>query len=328
MSASDAAPLPRLGEVFFDVRGSSRTMRLSWYADTGVAVFSIWQGGKCTGTFRLPIADLPRMMKVLQDGPLGGGRSGHGAEQDWAVSDAAYSGQRDFPTGSTLQPDRDGRHPEQPRARHGHDDIAEPMAPGYGGNDAAGLRRAGHGSDRAAGPRRAGLRQETADAAVSFDADPFSDRPYPGYQAEVQATAASATPGWAGRPEPGYGQERFVPRYVRGPTGEFSGDIPADRPDIPTSERRDAYGRDLPAGRSESADYPGQSWEPGGFSDESRYQLPAESAGTSASWSAPHLPGRSEDSLTAQGTGRYSAGRAEADNIYLQTRDYQARRDR
>jgi hypothetical protein len=69
MSASDAAPLPRLGEVFFDVRGNSRTMRLSWYADTGVAVFSIWQGGKCTGTFRLPIDDLPRMVEILQRGP-------------------------------------------------------------------------------------------------------------------------------------------------------------------------------------------------------------------------------------------------------------------
>ena len=55
MSASDAAPLPRLGEVFFDVRGSSRSMRLSWYADTGVSVFSIWQGGTCTGTFRLAL---------------------------------------------------------------------------------------------------------------------------------------------------------------------------------------------------------------------------------------------------------------------------------
>ena len=66
MSASDAAPLPRLGEVFFDVRGESRTMRLSWYADTGVAVFSIWQGGTCTGTFRLPIPDLPRMQAAAQ----------------------------------------------------------------------------------------------------------------------------------------------------------------------------------------------------------------------------------------------------------------------
>ena len=73
MSASDAAPLPRLGEVFFDVRGESRSMRLSWYADTEVAVFSIWQGGTCTGTFRLPITDLPRMVEALQRGPRGQG---------------------------------------------------------------------------------------------------------------------------------------------------------------------------------------------------------------------------------------------------------------
>ena len=71
MSASDAAPLPRLGEVYFDVRGESRSMRLSWYADTGVAVFSIWQGGTCTGTIRLPIADLPRRIDALQRGPHG-----------------------------------------------------------------------------------------------------------------------------------------------------------------------------------------------------------------------------------------------------------------
>ena len=77
MSASDAAPLPRLGEVFFDVRGNSRSMRLSWYADTDVAVFSIWQGGKCTGTFRLPMDDLSRMIDILQRGP--DGRSGRGA---------------------------------------------------------------------------------------------------------------------------------------------------------------------------------------------------------------------------------------------------------
>jgi hypothetical protein len=71
MSASDAAPLPRLGEVFFDVRGNSRSMRLSWYADTGVAVLSIWQGGMCTGTFRLAIGDLPRLVETLQRGPDG-----------------------------------------------------------------------------------------------------------------------------------------------------------------------------------------------------------------------------------------------------------------
>ena len=69
MSEPDAVPLPREGEVFFDVRGESRTMRLSWYADSSVAVFSIWQGNRCTGTFRLPFADLTRMVEALQAGP-------------------------------------------------------------------------------------------------------------------------------------------------------------------------------------------------------------------------------------------------------------------
>lgn len=68
MSGSDAAPLPRLGEVFFDVRGSTRSMRLSWLSDTGIAVFSIWQGGTCTGTFRLPASDLTRLVDSLQRG--------------------------------------------------------------------------------------------------------------------------------------------------------------------------------------------------------------------------------------------------------------------
>src|ERR1700756_3506655 len=72
MSASDAAPLPRLGAILFDVRGSSRSMRLSWYSTPGVAVFSIWQGGTCTGTFRLPMDDLTRLVDSLRRGVPGG----------------------------------------------------------------------------------------------------------------------------------------------------------------------------------------------------------------------------------------------------------------
>jgi hypothetical protein len=77
MSEPDAVPLPRDGEVFFDVRGDARSMRLSWYADSNVAVFSIWQGNRCTGTFRLPFADLARMVQALQSGPplTGSGRA-------------------------------------------------------------------------------------------------------------------------------------------------------------------------------------------------------------------------------------------------------------
>ncbi len=103
MSASDAAPLPRLGEVFFDVRGNSRSMRLSWYADTGVAVFSIWQGGMCTGTFRLPIDDLARMIEILQRGPRGHREvdaAGHGGPSyaepaAYDDHDASYPGDHD-----------------------------------------------------------------------------------------------------------------------------------------------------------------------------------------------------------------------------------------
>src|SRR6202453_1693241 len=89
MSASDAAPLPRLGEVFFDVRGSSRSMRLSWYSDTGVSVFSIWQGGTCTGTFRLPMEELPRLVDALQRGMQGADQ----ADQQDPRGIAGYSNQ-------------------------------------------------------------------------------------------------------------------------------------------------------------------------------------------------------------------------------------------
>src|ERR1700679_1124667 len=125
MSASDAAPLPRLGEVFFDVRGSSRSMRLSWYSDTGVAVFSIWQGGTCTGTFRLPIEDLPRMTAALQRGPRGaglpatdvpsltglpGGRRGHSGDTPAAPFAEYATGQHIAPvTGEFRRPELEER---------------------------------------------------------------------------------------------------------------------------------------------------------------------------------------------------------------------------
>jgi hypothetical protein len=106
MSASDAAPLPRLGEVFFDVRGNSRSMRLSWYADTGVAVFSIWQGGTCTGTFRLPIDDLTRMVEALRRGPQGP-RARREASRGQVSADQAYGrdlGSRDPGSGRGAAP--------------------------------------------------------------------------------------------------------------------------------------------------------------------------------------------------------------------------------
>jgi hypothetical protein len=90
MSEPDAVPLPREGEVFFDVRGEARTMRLSWYADSAVAVFSIWHGNRCTGTFRLPFGDLARMTAALQSGP-----SSRSAKTPGPPGDAALGGRVD-----------------------------------------------------------------------------------------------------------------------------------------------------------------------------------------------------------------------------------------
>ena len=151
MSASDAAPLPRLGEVYFDVRGESRSMRLSWYADTGVAVFSIWQGGTCTGTFRLPIADLPRMVEALQRGPHGdargsgeargaaeqrgraGQRAGQAPEPDTGYSEPGFSdayadhppGYVEEPSGGYLAPPGRGRRGESTTAAYRQDQGGE-----------------------------------------------------------------------------------------------------------------------------------------------------------------------------------------------------------
>src|SRR5215831_5592568 len=124
MSASDAAPLPRLGEVYFDVRGESRSMRLSWYADTGVAVFSIWQGGTCTGTFRLPIADLPRMVEALQRGPHGDAR-GDARDPRELRGTAEQRGRADQHGGQLPEPDTGYSDPGFPAAYAGHQ-------PGYG----------------------------------------------------------------------------------------------------------------------------------------------------------------------------------------------------
>ncbi len=162
MSASDAAPLPRLGEVFFDVRGNSRSMRLSWYADTGIAVFSIWQGGRCTGTFRLPMDDLARMTDILQRGPqrqradarhdqergdyeaAGYDSPGHdGAGYDGAQYDGAGYDGAQYDGAGYEGTQYDGSHYEQA----GYDRGGQYDGSGYDGDWYDHDRSSGHGAD-------------------------------------------------------------------------------------------------------------------------------------------------------------------------------------
>ena len=290
MSASDAAPLPRLGEVFFDVRGSSRSMRLSWYADTGVAVFSIWQGGMCTGTFRLPIGDLPRMVEILQRGPDGRGLGGaeHGADRE--RPGGAYSDQQDYPTGSVLGPGPDG-YSGDPRSGYGREDTTRPRQGEYGREEPAELRQAGYGRDETGLASRAAYgRDELAEARQAgrfgrdefaepggggYGRDAFSAEPYPGYRTEHPADTGY---GGHGRDDggdtmaAGYGQERFVPPYVRGPADDYGNDIPGRAADMPTGSRHGAYRDEGQAGRSGPEEYQEPQWAPGDYSDEPRYR--------------------------------------------------------
>jgi hypothetical protein len=62
-------PLPTAGEVFLDARGSQRALRVTWHGEADLVVLSLWHRGTCTGTFRLPVAEVADLIAVLQDGP-------------------------------------------------------------------------------------------------------------------------------------------------------------------------------------------------------------------------------------------------------------------
>ena len=60
--------LPAGGEIFLDQRGPHRTLRLAWHHEDGLVVLSLWRGGLCTGSFRLPVDEVPVLIDVLRRG--------------------------------------------------------------------------------------------------------------------------------------------------------------------------------------------------------------------------------------------------------------------
>ena len=226
MSASDAAPLPRLGEVYFDVRGESRSMRLSWYADTGVAVFSIWQGGTCTGTFRLPIADLPRMVEALQRGPHGDARDPRDARGTPEQRGKADQRGRQPPEPDTGYSDpgfsagyaghRPGYGEEPPR------EYLDPPGRGHRGEPATAAYREDHGGEH----RRVG-------AHGRYDAPGvYEDEPTGVYRGDAAGHGHQDEPGahyreadYAGDPLTGRYPVADPPRYQEDPlTGRYHED--------------------------------------------------------------------------------------------------------
>ena len=276
MSASDAAPLPRLGEVYFDVRGESRSMRLSWYADTGVAVFSIWQGGTCTGTFRLPIGDLPRMIDTLQRGPHGdarepgalqdgpqgateqqGGRPGYGPGQsagDYGPDDAAGYGRTAA----------HGRYEQETRAVY-PDDSLPGGAGGYGGE------RGDRYEDEPTGIYRGDLLSQDEPGARHRDAGQRPDRPRGHQDGPLGGGYRAGPPGASHQDDPltsSYGEEPPAGGYRDDPhDGRDSDDPLGGYQDGP---RTGSYQADRHGGYRDGAPTGGYREDPlgGGYRDD------------------------------------------------------------
>jgi hypothetical protein len=68
MEQAEVVAFPARGEVFADQRGESRSLRLAWHTESDVVVLSLWQGDRCSSTFRLPMSEVPRFVQALVDG--------------------------------------------------------------------------------------------------------------------------------------------------------------------------------------------------------------------------------------------------------------------
>jgi hypothetical protein len=64
----EVRPLPTLGGVFFDARRAARALRVSWHAEDGMVVLSIWDGPRCTGTVRIPADEVAELIHSLSLG--------------------------------------------------------------------------------------------------------------------------------------------------------------------------------------------------------------------------------------------------------------------
>jgi hypothetical protein len=63
----EVLPMPAFGDLFTDVRGGDRTMRVSYHGDVGVVVVSLWLGPVCRGSFRMAAGDLSRLISTLSE---------------------------------------------------------------------------------------------------------------------------------------------------------------------------------------------------------------------------------------------------------------------
>ena len=65
---SAARPLPELGSIFLDARGSERALRVSWHSEADLVVLSLWRDNVCAASFRLGIEEVPELVELLRVG--------------------------------------------------------------------------------------------------------------------------------------------------------------------------------------------------------------------------------------------------------------------
>jgi hypothetical protein len=263
-------------------------MRLSWYADTGVAVFSIWQGGRCTGTFRLPIDDLPRMIGILERGPEGRRRPGSASSYR-----RADSPEPDYPAGGYQDDEATGGYagpPGYPSDAYGSDAAGLEAGPGYQGSRRRGEGRGEEYEPAAYREETAGYEQLTATGYLQ-PPDPFDDAGADRYRGQDDFGGPDRY-GDPGQGQAGYGDERFVPPYVSDRPESYRDDIAGLDAGRSGAMREPGYPQDSP----EAEDYPLRSRPGPGYSGGSEYRPVADPAASSR-YSASHRAASSGDPL-------------------------------
>ena len=65
--------MPAVGDLFTDMRGGGRRMRVSYRDGPGTVVVSLWEDTVCRGTFQLAAGDLTRLVALLSQVDLSAG---------------------------------------------------------------------------------------------------------------------------------------------------------------------------------------------------------------------------------------------------------------
>jgi hypothetical protein len=60
-------PMPGVGDVFTDVRGEDRSLRLSYHPGHRAIVMSFWREAVCRGSFRMNVDDIDQLMATLAE---------------------------------------------------------------------------------------------------------------------------------------------------------------------------------------------------------------------------------------------------------------------